>query len=234
MSTSKQLHCHRCYIGQQLNKMIYITINTVAEFFCFVIAFLFLCRDKDPAWLVFIPYLLLTCIVEIAGITMHHSHKTNIPLYTVFVLAECFIISFFFYRLYRPYGAKISMLMLWFAIFLGMYLTELYLNHFNDFVSVTASVMSVIFVITGLYYYYLKLNDDNFERLLFYPSFWWVNGTLFFYFGGTVCNLFFEFLIKYPSASYSYSVRYLIYGISNVILYSCWSYAFICRHLQMK
>ena len=40
-----------------------------------------------------------------------------------------------------------------------MYLTELSLNHFAAFADVTVTVMSVVFVLAALLYYYLKLRD---------------------------------------------------------------------------
>ena len=215
--------------------MIYITVNTISEFVCLLAGLIFLSKDKDPAWRLMLAYLLLTCIVEVAGIYIRKVlHVSNIPLYTVSLLPECFVTSYFFYSLYKVYHPKIKWLIIWLSVFLIMYFTELILNHFSDFVSITASVMSVVFVLASLYYYYLKLKDEHFERLLFYAPFWWVSGTLFFYFGSTACNLFFDYLIKYPSISYEFSIRYIIFCILDVILYYFWSYAFICRYLQRK
>jgi hypothetical protein len=61
-----------------------------------------------------------------------------------------------------------------------------------------------------------------------------VNGTLIFYFGSTAINIFFDYLVHDKISVFSYSIRYVTFAILNVLLYSCWSYAFICRFLQRK
>jgi hypothetical protein len=111
---------------------------------------------------------------------------------------------------------------------------ELYIKDFKKFSSITASVISVVFVLASLLYFYKKTTDDHFEKLTIYPPFWWVSGTLFFYFGSTVCNILFDYLSLHPSAVFSFSVNYVIFNILNIILYLLWSYSFICRYLQQK
>lgn len=215
--------------------MIFITINTVCEFVCFLAALIFLSNDKEPAWKLFKAYLLLTCITEVAGIYMSHvAHISNYQLYNVFLLFECGITSYLFYHLYKPYKQKSKWLIIWYSIFIAMYVTELFTNHFKNFVSTTATIMSVVFVFASLYYYYLKLMDENFERLVFSAPFWWVSGALFFYFGSTTCNIFFEYLAKSKTITYGHSIRYFIFNLLDIILYGFWSYAFLCRYLRRK
>ena len=216
--------------------MNFITVNTCAEFICFLAALIFLFKDKDPAWRLFIPYMLLTCIVETCGIYMRLvAHVSNYQLYNVFLLFECLMMSFTFFNLYKPYGQRKKWLIVWLCCFAAMYITELIIHHVKAFVSVTAAIMSIVFVLASLYFYYLKLNAENFEPLQFSASFWWVSGSLFFYFGSTACNIFFDYLSSSNVAVYlGYSVRSYIYYILDVILYSFWSYAFICRYIQRR
>jgi len=213
----------------------YLTINTVPELACLLLAVVFLGRDKDPFWRMLILYLFLTCMVELAGIYIHKVlQRSNMPLYTVFVLFECFAVSSFFFALLRPYGLKRRWLAAWLAVFILTYFAELLAGHFHHFVSVTTSLMSVAFVLAALCYYYLLLNADKFERLTLHAAFWWTNGSFIFYFGGTVCNLFFDILIAHPASVYTHSIRYIIFGVSDVILYTCWSLSFLCRYLQRR
>jgi hypothetical protein len=60
------------------------------------------------------------------------------------------------------------------------------------------------------------------------PEFWWVAGVLFFYFAATICNLFEEKLEDIVITS-TQNLNYFVFKALNIILYSCWSYAFICR-----
>jgi hypothetical protein len=70
--------------------------------------------------------------------------------------------------------------------------------------------MSVVFVLASLYFYYLKLKDEHFEPLMFSAPFWWVSGTLFFYFGSTACNNFLDYLPSMKAITFSRSIRYII------------------------
>ncbi|MBL4675325.1 MAG: hypothetical protein JKY70_03840, partial [Mucilaginibacter sp.] len=180
-------------------------------------------------------FLLFTLITEFAGIYLRQFlHVRNYSVYNIYLLAECGFTSYFFYRLYRPYQYPVKWLYIWYGIFILIYLTELFRNNFSGFASASASVMSVVFVPASLYFYYRKLKDDHFELLIYSASFWWVNGALFFYFGSTACNIFMDYLASHESIAYNNSIRYIIYIILDIIMYACWSYAFICRYLQRK
>jgi hypothetical protein len=215
--------------------MKFITVNTASEFLCFFAAVIFLLRDKSLAWKLFIPFLLLTCVVEVAGIYIREFIGiSNYPIYNVYLLFECGFTSYFFFYLYKPYNYKVIWLVAWLSVFTAIYLTDMMCHNFSQFVSTTASIMSVVFVLASLYLYFLKLKDERFEPLLFSAPFWWVSGTLFFYFGSTACNNFLDFLSHYERITFSRSIRYVIFNILDIIMYIFWSYAFICRYRQRK
>ncbi len=90
--------------------------------------------------------------------------------------------------------------------------------------------MSVLLVLYSLYYYFCLIKDDTFVNLKRDANFWWVTGVLFFYFGTTVFNVFYEQLTAIVLAT-KHDLKYLKYFHSffNVILYGFWSYAIICR-----
>lgn len=215
--------------------MIFITVNTVSEFVCFLAALIFLHKEKETAWRLFIPFLLLTCCTEIAGIYIREFMlKPNHAIYNLYLLFECAFTSYFFFSLYKAYHYKAIWLFTWLGLFTILYLTDLVSYNYTRFVSATASVMSVVFVLASLYFYYLKLKDEHFEPLTFSAEFWWVSGTLFFYFGSTACNNFTNYLSEYESIAYFKSIRYIIFNILDAIMYIFWSYAFICRYRQRK
>ncbi|MFA6085507.1 hypothetical protein [Mucilaginibacter sp.] len=214
--------------------MIFITYNTVSAFLCFLAALIFLVKDKDPAWRLLILFLLASCAAEVLGVYMRRVMHTNLAVYNIYLLVECGFTSYFYYHLYNNYKHKLRWLLIWLGAFSVMYITELMLNHFSDFASVSATVMSVVFVLASLLYYFLKLQDDRFEPLLTSAPFWWVSGALFFYFGSTACNLFFDFLKEHDYSGYSRSVRYSVFILLNIILYTCWLFSFICRYRQRK
>lgn len=202
---------------------------------CLLIGVFCLAKDKTPLWRYFILYLLITCMTELSGIYIREVSKaSNAPLYNLFLAVECSVISIFFYHLYRPYTNKRSILILWLCIFFAMYIREFTTLHFASFVNISASTESVVFVLASLYFYYLILRDEKYVVLNTYAPFWWVNGTLIFYFGSTATNIFFDYLVHDQISWFSQSIRYITFSILNVLLYACWSYAFICRFLQRK
>ncbi|MBD1393346.1 hypothetical protein [Mucilaginibacter glaciei] len=214
--------------------MLYITYNTASAFICFLMALVFLFNDKDAAWRLMILFLLASLATEVLGIFMRHAVHSNLGVYNIYVVIECGFTSFFFYHLYGNYSGKLKWLLAWLAFFLVMYIAELLYNNFADFVFISATIMSVVFVLASLLYYFLKMQDDHFEPLLSSGPFWWVSGALFFYFGSTACNLFFDYLKDHDTAIYSRSVRYVVFVALNIVLYTCWSYSFICRYRQQR
>lgn len=210
--------------------MIFLTPNTIAEFVCLLFSFIFLFNDKEKIWRMQILYLLIIVVVEVVGIYLRNVIQTsNTGLYNFFILIEFSLVSLTFFYIYRPFQIKVKWIFIWLSVFLTIYITELFKNNFKSFVSTTATVISIVFVFFSLYYFYLKLNNNTYERLTFSAPFWWVTGTLFFYFGSTTCNLFFDYLIQSKSL-----IRYTIFSILNIILYTFWSYAFLCRYLQRR
>lgn len=214
---------------------IYFTVNTTVELICLLTGVLCLYRDKAPLWRFFPLYLFLVCLTEISAIYIRKVLLTsNLPLYNVFILVECFSVSIFFYYLIKKYVNRLKWLLIWLALFLVCYGVEMVSSHYSSFVFKTASLMSFVFVLAGLYFYYLMLKDEKFIKLSTYSPFWWVNGALIFYFGSTATNIFFDYLVTDQVSKFTHSIRYIIFNILNVSLYCCWSYAFICRYLQRK
>lgn len=211
-----------------------VTFNTAIELICFLAALFLLPKDKDLAWKLIIPYLFLTFLVETAGLYLRKQGISNLELYNGFLVLECFFTSFFFFRLYRIYQVKLKWLIGWLTTFSAVYVIEIIYYDFSSFTSLAATIMSVVFVLSCLYFYYLKLKDELYEPLLSSASFWWISGSLFFYFGSTVCNLFFDYLRENEPGKYNQSVRYLIFNILNMILYSFWIFSFICRYRQRR
>ena len=166
---------------------------------------------------------------------MRVHHTRNYLIYTIYMFFECLMVSTFFYYIYKRYHHKIKLLYSWMALFLVIYLMELYTSHFKSFPSFTATFMSVVFVVASLYFYLLIIKDERFRQLSTYPPFWIVNGILLYYFGSTACNVFYDYLVQNENGiKATLSIRYIIFNVLNVLLYACWSYAFICRYYQRK
>lgn len=214
----------------------FLTVNTTAEWACFLTALCCLRKDKDPAWKWFPFYLLIVCLVETMGIYLRITlHRSNAALYNIYLPLECLFVSVFLYRLLQPYGVKRWLLLVWTGLFFVLYLAESVSNRFARYAHQTVIVMSLVFVLASLYYFYLVLKGERYIRLGTYAPFWWVSGVLLFYFGGVVTYVFFNYLLRTPaSVNLHYSVRYIIFKVLNVLLYGSWTVASICRYRQMK
>ena len=197
-------------------------------------------------------FLLITCVAELMGFHFkhlyladrHHTHS-NAWIYNILILFQAAFLSFMFYNLLGKYvnskGLILSGLSAVFILYAyetfqhcglkpveGSIDTGFYL--YND---LTNTVMSVLFVVYSFYYYYCLIKDESYERFAISPSFWWITGTLLFYFGTTACNMFYDQLKGVEISPKHYLTSY-IYNVFNVILYGCWAYSFICEKWASK
>lgn len=214
----------------------YFTTYTSAEMICFITALVFLFNDKERIWRLFIPYMLLTCMVEIGviplkAIYMAHPKpiNSNAWIYNLLLVAQAWFISVVFYKITSGYAQSKKLLLVIPVILAPIYIIEI-LSHragIFEYNANTYSLMSVLFVMYSLYFYYLMLNSGEYTNLNRDAAFWWVTGTLFFFFGTTATNLFYHSLLKISEENKVYITR--INDVLIVILYGCWTYAFICK-----
>lgn len=212
----------------------FLSINTIAEIICFLTAAVFLTKDKNPIWRLFTVYLLITCITEEVGLILkrHGIMRTNVFIYNILLLFESLFMSLMFlniichYRNFRP--------IFYSGLFLAtfIFILEAIIHGLYIYNNITTTIISILFIGYGLYYYYLLIKDEDYYRLGKHAPFWWVAGTLFFYFGTTVSDLYFS--IFNTKAALLFTHRYLIYNYLNIVLYGFWGYSFVCRYRQRK
>lgn len=218
----------------------FFTINTGSELICFTIATVCLIHDRNSIWRWMIIFLFITCVTEMLGIYVKklyladrlHVHP-NAWLYNILLVFQAFFISLMFENILSKYGKSKLIFFSGLALLTVIYIYEAITEGIFIYHNLTNTVMAVLFVLYGLYYFYQLLKDDVYTNLLYSPGFWWVAGLLFFYFGSTACNIFFDSL----SPENSKSLKHLsadIFKTLNVLLYSCWSYSFICKKCQKQ
>ncbi len=215
----------------------YFTINTISELVCLIIAIICVLNDRNNVWKSMVLFLLITCIVEMCGIYIKKLYLLdrqhvypNAWIYNILLVLQFAFISSMFRYLLNRYKNSDRIFIISGAIFIILYIYDLYTHGFFKYNSRTNASMSVMFVLYGLYYYYQLFKDDQYIRLIYFDSFWWGAGIVLFYFGTTVWNLVYEklasdMMIKKQQFNH---LKYL-YSAFNVILYGCWSYSFICR-----
>lgn len=210
----------------------YFSPNITIEIICFVCAIAFLSKDNQTIWKSMILFLLVICITEIACILTKRTANGNNWVYNIYLMPEAGFTSIMFGHLISKYTKSKIIVLPGLALLFMLYLYEIYKHGIYNFNTLTTTIMSLLFICYGLYYYYLLIKDEQYINLKTYAPFWWVSGTLFFYFGSIVSNLYFSVL----SSDYLqlFSFRHAIYILLNIILYSFWSYSFLCRYRQRK
>jgi len=213
-----------------MNKV--FSTNIIVELLGFVIAFVFLHKDNDKVWKSQVLYLLIVVIAESSGRYMIKGvhYKNNSWIYNLLLIAETFSLTLMFNNILNAFYKGKLFFYLGLILFTIVYLLELIAHGFYIYNSNCDTVMSVYYCTCCFFYYYFLLKEDGFHQLYHLAPFWWVNGVLFFYFGNIICDLFFSKFSKMPD----FYLRYNIIQALIIILYICWSYAFICKYQQRK
>jgi hypothetical protein len=209
----------------------YLSINILVELICFIIACICLSGDKSTTWKSWIVYLLITCTTEITGKILRHAHDTHLNefIYNIYILFEAGFTTALLSKILCPYTNAKPVIYGGLSLLILLYIIEIVQHGVYVFNNMTTTVMSVLFVLYGLYYYYLLLKDERYIKLKRHAPFWWVTGIVFFYFGSTVSNLIFSIIVVEDNSD---TFRYNIYLSLNILLYSFLSYSFLCRYLQ--
>ena len=206
----------------------YLTANTTIEIICLLFAVICLIKDPSLVWRIMILYLLITCVAEIFGIYIARQTHNNHWVYNIFLLFEEGFTTLMFSHLLNKYINSKPIIIIGLALFIISYIYEIVTHGFFRYNHITYTAMSVLFVLYSCFYYYLLLKDDHYIELKYSSEFCWVVGTLIFYFANTACNLFDDKLYSIMITP-KHHLSYFIFKALNIILYSCWSYSFICR-----
>lgn len=211
--------------------MTVITLNILVELICFITALI--CVLKIKVWRSQVAYLFLICATEIFGRVLLKvmGQVTNSWLYNIFLVIEAFFVGYMFYKLM---AAKVKYINSHACVFVVIFLTSYIYGivdkgfmEFNDFCN---TVVSVCYCIMGMYYFYWLMNRDEYVAILRFAPFWWVAGTLLYYFGSTVLNIFHDTLINMKD----HSIRRYMMQFINIILYGTWAYSFILKRWDIR
>jgi len=204
----------------------FFTSNTAIEMLCFLMAVICLLKDKNRVWKYFGFYLLIVCLAELSAIYLRRFlHHNNQWPYNISMIFEAGFISLMFNNLFNYYFNSKKYIIGGLLLLFIVYIIDIRIHGFMFFNYNTNNIMSVLFSLYALCYFYLLLKDDSYVDLKFSADFWWVMGVLLFYFGSTAIDLYWgkdESQAKQILSSY-------ILKVLIILLYGCWSYSFICR-----
>ncbi|TDO23880.1 hypothetical protein [Pedobacter duraquae] len=211
--------------------MTVITLNIVVELICFMVALICLLRIK--VWRSQIVYLFLICATEIFGRVLLKvmGQVTNSWLYNIFLVIEAFFVVYMFYSLMAGKVKHVNIYTgVYVVVFLASYSYGIFAKGFMEFNDFCNTVVSICYCIMGMYYFYWLMNRDEYVAILRFAPFWWVAGTLLYYFGSTVLNIFHDTLINMKD----HSIRRYMMQFINIVLYGAWANSFIIKRWGIK
>jgi hypothetical protein len=208
------------------------SLNIFFEFVCLTAAIICLKEEKSIVWRLMLVLVAVTFVNESLArcVMLFTASHNNQWFYNIYIWFEIVIIHIMFLHLFKHYF-NFKLVFIAAVIILGLrYAYDMYNKGFLWYSNITYTIMSVLFVLYSLSYYYLKFKDEEYVDLKFSPEFWWVAGNLFFFFGATACNLFNDQLDDVMLSGHT--LTYYVFRLLNFILYGCWSYSFICKKWQ--
>ncbi|MFC3198235.1 hypothetical protein ACFOET_11490 [Parapedobacter deserti] len=208
-------------------------LNVIIQATCLVAACRYLWHDPEWHWAAMPWYLALVTATEAFGGYLGSVLGINsVPLYNLFLLIEGTFISYFCYRLCRPYGMRFIHWCCWMLVFTGTYTAELTIaGSFSSYATATIILVSLSFVAGCLYYgaELFRLGDVRTSLHRHGPSMW-IIAIAYFYSGTLIASLPANALITLQIGIAGIPVYSLVFLLLNYILYTLWIYTFLCRY----
>ena len=160
------------------------------------------------------------------------SHRSNVPLYNTFMLVEFWVYAFYFRWIILSTAIRkiINFFLLLFPIFWAIVVFGAFgIDKWNSYVAIIGSFFTICFSVS---YYYQLFTQKDLVRLDITPEFWIATGLIIFY----ACNLPYVGMLNFLVKNYLLLARQLltVLGILNIIMYSIFIYAFVCRIIIKK
>lgn len=210
--------------------MQYLTSYIVVQAICLSAAFWLLRGQRFNVWGVQRFYLLVVVATELGGIWLRGMGKSNLALYNAFLWVEALAVGALLCRFIQPITSvpMHRVYLIWVVLFGLSYGLEWRFNsqeylYFNY----TIVLMCFVFTLACTYYAYRMLVCIPVQDITRHAPFWWVSGTVIFYFGGTMVNGVLDLLIDRPLEVGGYYLHQLIVNFLNILMYGLWTYSYV-------
>jgi hypothetical protein len=182
---------------------------------------------KFPLYLKFFPpFLTITLVIEIRSFYMWNSGMQTYRLYNFFTLFEFCFYLFIISRIVNSFRVK---KIITYTIIAYLILTMINISFFQKgtFHSITYSLGCLLIVTAAVYYFFELFQYPKSIRLTNEPSFWICSGLLFYY----CCSFPFLGLASSLGSMPKILLNNVqtILNVINVLLYTLFTIAFLCR-----
>lgn len=209
----------------------YFTI--LLELLTLLVALFFLPRTKSKFNLLFIAYLIVVIIIEVAGVYIAEKlQQKNHFLFNLLMFVQAGFFTLLLYRVFRSDVNKKMAVALW-ILFLIVYFFQIIGLGFTTYFKISRVFLSVLVVFQCLNFYFSLLRNDEIVSPLTYGPFWIVTGLFFFYFGSVSVFAFADAISSIRLAGQTNFYKLIMSALST-ILYGSWSVGFICLRKQTK
>jgi hypothetical protein len=209
------------------------TIIVILAFLSWIASIAFLTKTHTGYLRSMIWFLGLTTAAEFTGYLVYFQlhQKNNYWVFNTFLPIEVFFLGWLFTKILSSYCSCKPWILAGLTIFAAIYFYESFQSNFLGMSMNAKNFASIYLILLCLSYYYYLLKRDEYILLKTHAEFWIVTGCFFFYFGSITCDFFFDHLLSINAVTIK-PVRYIIFIVLNFILYSSWSYSFLCKYRQ--
>lgn len=208
----------------------FYNVAVLAEIVALFVGIYKFTRIKDVVYKRFVYFLALTVLVEITGIVATELKKfeLNTTIYNNYLTIEfCFYLYLVQSQIRRKIIRKSA---LWIIVGYGVigFTNNVLLQGKSDSFSSMSYSLGCFFIISFLLYYFYELMlYPSSTTLKNQPSFWVCSGLLFFYTSTFAVFGLTNFISHLPNIVYNGISIFIT--ITNIVLYSMFSIAFVCQ-----
>jgi len=195
---------------------------------CFAVSLINYFSKGAPLYLKLFPvFLFLVLVCEYVGYLMKYKHQNNLFLYDIIIIIEFLFYLFFFYSVYRVSIAQKIVIILMVAYLAGALINMIFIQGMKVF-HTYSYMIGCLLIIAGSVYYFLQLfRYPQTGSIMREPAFWIATALLFYY----ACVLPIYGVLNYISSMsrhFNHTLRFIV-NFMNILLYSLFTLAFLCK-----
>jgi len=203
-----------------------ISLHHYFEFLSLLIAIIYIGKLRNSFLVLFVPYLLITLLVELGAAYIYHTYSMPTGwMYNFLNLLSHGFYAFLFYQFSIVFKHKRIIIIL-----TGIYLTgslTYYLSTsfyvFSNYVIAAGGILQVI--LSCLHFYEYLQNDDYVKERHYSSGLWIASGLLMFYSGITICFSLYNYILLNNLSVFNLPLYNIIPRSLSIILYCCISIA---------